>query len=109
MNDDDEPKLGPCCGCGSDEHVVNVLMLPRRAPVAGTGWGCAVCGLPGDGAVAVLCDACISAAVEPRFVCHGYATGTERVPVAELAREVFDHDAAAPCHAPPVEPRELRP
>ena len=53
----DTPDLGPCCCCGGTERVRDIVMLSRKAPVPGTGWGCVVCGLPNDGASYVCCDA----------------------------------------------------
>jgi hypothetical protein len=54
------PDLGPCCGCEvTTLGACNIVMLDKKAPVAGAGWGCLVCELPHDGAVAVLCDACL--------------------------------------------------
>ena len=50
------PSLGPCCMCAGDG--VNIIMLDRRAVIPGHGWGCFICGLPRDGAVAVLCNGC---------------------------------------------------
>jgi hypothetical protein len=91
--------LGACCACHGTERVRNLVMHARRAPVAGTGWGCVVCGLPSDGAVSVLCDACLRlntrgvgsfpATVE---VCVGYPAENKRVPLASLPTDVFDHD-----------------
>jgi hypothetical protein len=43
------PDLGPCCGCRGKGGARNIVMLDRRAPIAGRGWGCAQCGLPADG------------------------------------------------------------
>jgi len=57
--------------------------------VPGSGWGCVVCGLPADGAIAVLCDGCLDHT--PRFAVHGYADGGGRILIDEL-REAFDHD-----------------
>lgn len=82
--------LGPCCVCERDvEDVVNLMLLPRRAPIAGHGWGCVVCNLPHDGAIAVLCTACVG--LELRFVCRGYPTTEGRMPLAELGPEEFEH------------------
>jgi len=88
----DHETLGPCCNCGSQEHVHNIVMLPRLAPVPGKGWGCAVCGLAMDGAVAVLCDRCVGD--EPSAVCVGYPSAGQRMPIAELPETVFDHNHA---------------
>lgn len=82
--------LGPCCHCESTAGVNTILMLKRRGPVAGIGWGCFQCGLPFDGAVAVLCDGCLEAGREIKFVCKGRVDGG-RVPVEELSEEVFEH------------------
>jgi hypothetical protein len=83
--------LGPCCFCGKEGPTVrNLLMLHRKAPVAGTGWGCLVCGLPSDGAVSVLCDDCIENGKEPRFAIADYAPRKLRVPIEQLT-EIFDH------------------
>lgn len=94
-HDDDDPRdFGPCCACGATGPTVrNLLMIERRAPVPGTGWGCVVCGLPADGAVAVLCDQCIDTRVSPRQACLGYPASLERMPIDELT-EPFTHDAA---------------
>ena len=58
---DDAPiDLGMCCACRlAGPTVRNIMMIPFRAPVPGKGWGCLVCRLPSDGAVAVVCDACL--------------------------------------------------
>jgi hypothetical protein len=98
-DDDDLPDLGPCCICGRSGAVRTLLMLDRRGPRPGHGWGCFVCGLPCDGASAVLCDPCVDRyrADESalRFVCDGWpAEG--RIAVAELPDgSPFVHDPAA--------------
>lgn len=38
--------------------IVHLVLCDWRAPLAGTGWGCATCGLDADGAIAVVCDEC---------------------------------------------------
>src|SRR6476659_4409564 len=88
---DDLPDLGPCCGCERTDGVKNVVMLHQRGVMPGRGWGCFVCGLPADGAVAVLCDACLGRA--PKFACRGYPAEDGRVPVSDLPPGDFDHDA----------------
>lgn len=56
---DEEPlDLGACCGCGCNQ-AQNILTLGKKALIPGTGWGCVVCGLPFDGAIAVVCDDCL--------------------------------------------------
>lgn len=89
MSLEQETDLGPCCNCGTRRGVVNIMMLDRRAPVAGCGWGCVVCGLPSDGAVAVLCDDCVDQ--EVRFVCEGYPSSGKRVPFNNLSPDKFAH------------------
>lgn len=92
MSDDDAIDLGPCCACGERRaDVVNVIILPIRAPIAGKGWGCFGCGLPSDGAIAVLCTPCLERGAEIMHVCVGYASSGVRVPRAACT-EPFDHD-----------------
>lgn len=89
------PDMGPCCICGSVDDVRNVIMLPRPAPVPGTGWGCVVCDLPSDGAVAVICDDCIGPWQRGEMkicqVCYGYPGNGQRVDIAEVEGH-FEHD-----------------
>jgi hypothetical protein len=66
------------------------MMLQRRAPVPGTGWSCVICKLPPDGAIAVMCDACVGKA--PVRVCRGFPNRRERVAYEDLAPDVFEHD-----------------
>lgn len=87
-----DKKLATCCSCGGAEGVRNVMMMNRRAPQPGKGWGCVVCHLPADGAVAVLCDDCVNGEKIIKFVCAGYATEDGRVPWDALAPDHFDHD-----------------
>lgn len=60
-SDSENPSLGPCCVCGGTEKVRTILALHKKCPTGRGGWGCLVCGLPSDGAVAVVCDACCEA------------------------------------------------
>lgn len=83
--------LGRCCHCGTVDHVVNILCLHVKAPVPGSGWGCAVCGVPSNGAVAVLCNSCTLQNNPPLFACFGSPTDGERVSVRELSTP-FVHD-----------------
>ena len=83
--------LGPCCACGSPGPTVRtVVALAFRAPVPGTGWGCVVCGLPSDGAIAVLCDTCVETEAPITEVCSGYATTGKRLNRI-FVTEPFDH------------------
>lgn len=92
VRDDGTIDLGMCCACGqADPTVRNIMMLPKRAPHPGTGWGCLVCGLPNDGAVAVVCDACLEAKREITEVCSGFPAENRRAHVKSLI-EAFDHD-----------------
>lgn len=52
--------LGPCCACGRIGHspVRNILLLDVQGLEPGRGWGCSVCNLPADGAIAIVCDDC---------------------------------------------------
>lgn len=91
--DNTETTLGPCCNCERLDGVTNVVMLARLGPVPGQGWGCVVCHLPCDGAVAVLCHLCVNVS-PPRLVCSGYPAEGRRVLFSELSPEIFDHDPA---------------
>jgi hypothetical protein len=84
------PFLGPCCTCGTTEGVTNIATLDRRGPIPGRGWGCVVCGLPPDGAVAVLCNNCFG--LPTRFACRGYPASDGRIAIANLPKERFAHD-----------------
>ena len=93
---EDLPALGPCCMCDGTEKVTTIIMLERRCMVSGHGWGCAVCGLPLDGASAVLCDDCfVTYRSEPELLttaCRGYPATEGRIAIAELPPGTFDHD-----------------
>jgi hypothetical protein len=78
-----------------------MLMLAKRAPIPGRGWSCLVCGLPADGAVSVLCDACLDPEVSKggaplKYACRGYPAHDGRVPIEALS-EPFEHDRAHSC------------
>jgi hypothetical protein len=92
----DALNLGQCCVCEGPGATV-IVMLEKIAPVEGHGWGCVVCRLPGNGAVAVACESCAAAPDFPatlRFACRGYSATEGRIPIAELSGE-WKHDAAA--------------
>lgn len=83
--------LGPCCACFGTKNVRNLMMLNLQAPVLGTGWGCVVCRLPNNGALAVICDECLDAHAEIRFVVCGYLLDKKRIKIEEVT-EPFHHD-----------------
>lgn len=86
--------FGPCCACQTPGPTVrNIMMLHKRAPQPGTGWGCLVCGLPSDGAVAVVCDACLEERRPLREACDGHAMKHGRISIGDLSG-VFEHDLA---------------
>lgn len=82
--------LGRCCACGGSDDVVNAVCLPHKTPYA-WGWGCACCGLPDQGAIAVLCDDCIAAEAPIREFVKGPVAENERAPIEELT-EAWEHD-----------------
>jgi hypothetical protein len=90
----DTPNLGPCCVCERTVNVNSVFMLDRRGAIPGTGWGCVVCSLPADGAVAVLCDECVRTDKEPIFACLGYPATSKRIRISDLPTGPFVHDLA---------------
>lgn len=88
--------LGPCCICEkSGDSVRNIISLHQKTPTPGRGWGCVVCRLPSDGALAVLCDRCFDlfcgGGNELKFACCGYPGIDGRIPVGELTG-VHEHD-----------------
>jgi len=97
----DDPVLsmdfGPCCACGKEKPEwmdglpgtwpPNVIMLNQKARVPGTGWGCFVCHLPLDGAVAAVCHDCMNIGRPIRFALDGFAGDKRRVPVESLKGE----------------------
>ena len=90
-----EIDLGTCCACGEKRPFVrNIAFLPFAAPVPGTGWGCFQCGLPTDGALAIICDACVELEAKIRFVVVGLAAEGQRMPIDELKKRPFKHQMA---------------
>jgi len=86
--------LGACCLCEGTKGVRNLLSLRQKATMPGRGWGCLQCELPGDGAIAVVCDACLKRvqAGEPlKFACLDYVTTGKRIPIGDITGE-HDHD-----------------
>ncbi|MBD2519939.1 hypothetical protein H6G93_34360 [Nostoc sp. FACHB-973] len=93
---DEKPlDLGVCCGCGTtDSRVQNILTLQKKALVPGTGWSCFVCGIPADGAVAVVCDQCLAQLEQGQEILKqavlGHPLGKQRCDIAQLTED-FDH------------------
>lgn len=81
--------LGTCCVCGCNEGVINIVNLPYKTFISGTGWGNLLTGLPADGAIAVLCDRCFDNFEEKNLkdVVYGYATEKQRRPFSELNQD----------------------
>jgi hypothetical protein len=72
--------MGPCCACGRrGAGVNNIVMLDEEGPMPGTGWGCFVCELPMNGAIAVVCDACLTTGREIVEVCLGVLSEQRRI------------------------------
>src|SRR5690606_22795304 len=89
---------GTCCYCQERQATI-VLMLDYKAPLAGHGWGCIVCGLPSDGAITVLCGCCwqlshtspaFKAWLKKPLVCSGFPKDNERTRLTDP--EPFGHD-----------------
>ncbi len=80
----EENIYGPCCACGGGENVRNIIMLNVKGVEPGCGWGCVVCGLPCDGALAILCDDCVDRNEQPLFAALGYVIEKKRIPIGEL-------------------------
>ncbi len=84
--------LGRCCACGqAGGDVHNVICLDKLAPLPGHGWGCVLCDLPFNGAVAVLCDSCLAAERQLRWACRGYPNTEGRIRIDRLEGE-YRHD-----------------
>ena len=79
--------------CGTLQRVRNIVMMDRKAPIPGHGWGCVVCGLPSDGAIYVACDGCLEANRNPIYACRGYPETEGRIYVGDLRGE-HEHDLA---------------
>ncbi|MGC2239171.1 MAG: hypothetical protein WA584_23650 [Pyrinomonadaceae bacterium] len=93
--EEETESLGPCCVCETTVGVRNVLMLDEKSPTPGRGWGCVVCGLTSDGALAVVCDACLEKLDDDysqlKFACTGYPATDGRTPIDEVFG-LHEHD-----------------
>ena len=84
-------QFGRCCACNEvKSNVRNFIALDLRAPQPGTGWGCVVCHLPLDGALAVVCDECKKKGAVVRWVICGPVWNGERLAI-EAVTVKFGH------------------
>lgn len=88
-------ELGSCCVCEGCENVRNIVQLDYKVQ-SESAWGCVVCGLASEGAVAAVCDGCMEKYaqddIDPhiRFLMD---TAKRRIPVApESERIPHEHD-----------------
>lgn len=92
------PVIGTCRNCRAGA-AVNIVLLARRGRLPGHGWGCAVCGLPQDGALTVLCDPCMAQfdalPTMVRWAADGPLAQDGRIRIRRLPAGEFDHSAAA--------------
>jgi hypothetical protein len=92
---EEEIDLGPCCACDTTDPaagIYNIMLLDRLCPMPGRGWGCVQCGLPANYASAVLCNACLEAKAEIRFVCTGYPAKDGRTPIEDAPQAQVKHN-----------------
>lgn len=94
-----EYDFGPCCICEKDDDTVrNVIALNFRAPTPKTGWGCAKCGRPSNGALVIVCDQCmedhdkkIDTAI--KFVIRDFPAKKQRMAIENIdVSQRFEHD-----------------
>jgi len=89
--------LGPCCACQRAAST-KVVMLEILSPTPGHGWGCIDCGLPPNGAIAVVCDDCFRDQRRLLYVCTGFPGTEGRTHWSAMKQEAFLHDQSK--HAP---------
>ena len=88
---EEEVDYGPCCVCnGKGPTVRNFLLIEIKTPVPGTGWGCMICNLPADGAIAIVCDSCLEAQRTPISIAYGYPIEKKRCFIDALIED-FKH------------------
>jgi hypothetical protein len=100
---------GNCCICNIHNNTVrNIVLLERKNTInPGKGWGCVICDLPEDGAVAILCDPCAKKLMNHaksvgydddsliKYACAEYPVEPERIPLSQLIepyKHLVDHD-----------------
>lgn len=87
----EEHDYGACCACDTTGPTVrNFIGLEKEAPVPGQGWGCVICELPCNGALAVICDSCLEAERLPTQAIYGYPSLKRRISLGALIKE-FKH------------------
>lgn len=89
--------FGTCCVCEVEsKDVNNFVMLPYKAPIPGTGWGCFVCDMDSDGAISVMCNECLIKLnyfeVEIKFVIEGFPRDKKRKPLENYLKIPFMHN-----------------
>ncbi|PHJ69182.1 hypothetical protein VF14_03355 [Nostoc linckia z18] len=95
-SDEEVLDLGACCGCETSEvKVTNILTIGKKTLLPGTGWGCMVCQLPLDGAIAVVCDGCLAQLEQGqevliKYAVYGDASNKQRCDINDLTEE-FGH------------------
>nr|MDZ8061854.1 hypothetical protein [Nostoc sp. EkiNYC01] len=94
-SDEEVLDLGACCCCETTElKATNILALGKKAPIPGTGWGCMICQLPLDGAIAIVCDECLAQLEQGHEVLkhavYGDALNKRRCDINDLTEE-FGH------------------
>jgi len=103
-----ESYLGTCCGCQQPiQGVPHLIMLDIEAPIAGTGWGCYLCHLPNNGALAVVCNECLISQSMLFEVIYGYPESKQRLRFVNMEEPMtpFHHKAN---HRPQVNPEPYR-
>ena len=93
MNEEAEKyrNFPPCCACATEEgEIKNIVMLKQKGPRPGKGWGCNVCNLPPEGAIAALCNSCVEVGRPIKFAIVDLDS-RERIPIEQLGAE-HDHD-----------------
>ena len=84
-----------CCICMQTKPYVRTgVECLFAGPVPGLGWGCDICRLPNNGAIALLCDHCLESGKAPLAVCGSYPWAADRVLMQEMKLVPFRHDPA---------------
>ena len=91
----DDYDLGSCCICEGSKNVRNIIQLGYKVQ-SESAWGCVVCKLPAEGAVAAVCDGCLEKHavddIEPhiQFLMD---SPDRRIPIVpEAERVLHEHD-----------------